>query len=72
MAKWETKHQIKVLDIDISINVNNVRTVLVFLAAVAPSWLATLPENVEAPKGDYVWFSKRIVDWIHGPMPGNL
>jgi len=38
-------------------------------AAVAPSWLATLPENVEAPKGDYVWFSKRIVDWIHGPMP---
>lgn len=38
-------------------------------AAVAASWLATLPPNVEEPRGGYVWFTKQIVDWIHGPMP---
>lgn len=38
-------------------------------AAVATCWLATLPKNVEEPRGGYVWFTKRIVDWVHGPMP---
>jgi len=37
--------------------------------AVAPTWLALLPKNVEEPRGDYVWLNKQIVDWIHGPMP---
>jgi len=37
--------------------------------AVAPTWLALLPENVEEPRGGYVWLNKQIVDWIHGPMP---
>merc|ERR1712071_114154 len=37
--------------------------------AVAPTWLALLPKNVEKPRGDYVWLNKQIVDWIHGPMP---
>merc|ERR1712136_94312 len=37
--------------------------------AVAPTWLALLPKNVEEPRGGYVWLDKQIVDWIHGPMP---
>jgi len=37
--------------------------------AVAPTWLALLPKKVEEPRGGYVWFNKKIVDWIHGPMP---
>jgi len=37
--------------------------------AVAPTWLALLPKNVEKPRGGYVWWEKQIVDWIHGPMP---
>ena len=39
--------------------------------AVAPTWLALLPKKVEEPRGGYVWFNKKIVDWIHGPMPGK-
>ena len=39
--------------------------------AVAPTWLALLPENVEEPRGGYVWYKKELVDWIHGPLPGK-
>jgi len=37
--------------------------------AVAPSWLALLPANVEGPKGAFVWFDKQIVDVVEGPLP---
>ncbi|XP_032778155.2 carbonyl reductase [NADPH] 1 [Daphnia magna] len=37
--------------------------------AVAPSWLALLPPNVQEPKGAFVWCDKTIVDWVKGPMP---
>jgi len=40
--------------------------------AMAPSWLALLPENVEEPKGAYVWFDKRIIDWVNGPTPSPV
>ena len=43
-----------------------------FPAAVAPSWLALLPNNIEGTKGGFVWYDKKIVDWIHGPMPPSL
>ena len=33
--------------------------------AVAPSWLALLPPNVDGPKGGYVWYEKQIVDWVN-------
>jgi len=36
--------------------------------AIAPVWLALLPpENQNNPKGAYVWYDKRIVDWVNGP-----
>ncbi len=41
----------------------------VVLGAIAPSWLALLPPNVEKPKGGYIWFDKTIVDWVNGPVP---
>lgn len=37
--------------------------------AEAPVYLALLPENTVKPKGDYVWFTKDIVDWVNGPLP---
>ncbi|XKL67721.1 hypothetical protein PGB90_003212 [Kerria lacca] len=37
--------------------------------AEAPVYLALLPENVNKPKGDYVWYNKVIVDWVNGPLP---
>ncbi|KAI9562230.1 hypothetical protein GHT06_013195 [Daphnia sinensis] len=37
--------------------------------AVAPTWLALLPPNVDGPKGGYVWYDKQIVDWVNGPTP---
>ena len=40
-----------------------------FPGALAPSWLALLPPNVEKPKGEFVWHDKTIVDWVTGPMP---
>lgn len=40
-----------------------------FVGAVAPTWLALLPPNVENPKGGYVWYEKQIVDWVQGPTP---
>lgn len=39
--------------------------------AVAPSWLALLPPNVDGPKGGYVWYEKQIVDWVNGPIPSS-
>lgn len=39
------------------------------LGAVAPTWAALLPPNVEVPKGAYIWCDKQIVDWVNGPMP---
>lgn len=42
---------------------------LLYLGAVAPSWLALLPPNVQEPKGLFVWCDKTIVDWVKGPMP---
>jgi len=37
--------------------------------AEAPVFLALLPENCTKPKGDYVWYTKEIVDWVNGPTP---
>lgn len=37
--------------------------------AAAPSWLALLPPNIDAPKGAYIWHDKRVIDWVEGPMP---
>jgi len=34
--------------------------------AVAPTWLALLPPNYPL-RGGYVWYDKRIVDWVNGP-----
>jgi len=42
---------------------------LIFTGAVAPSWLALLAKNIDAPKGAYVWSNKEIVDWVNGPVP---
>ncbi len=42
---------------------------LLCIGAVAPSWLALLPPNVQEPKGLFVWCDKTIVDWVKGPMP---
>ena len=41
-----------------------------FLGAIAPSWLALLPANIDGPKGGYVWSDKQVVDWVNGPTPG--
>jgi len=40
--------------------------------AANPSWLALLPKGVQGPKGGFVWYTKEIVDWIHGPVPASL
>jgi len=40
--------------------------------AVASIYLALLPPNVEAPRGDYVWHDKTIVDWVNGPTPSKF
>ena len=40
-------------------------------AADAPCWLALLPPNVQGPKGDYVWHTRQIVDWVNGPLPSS-
>ena len=45
------------------------RTVVFCIGAAAPSWLALLPPNVDAPKGAYIWHDKRVIDWVNGPMP---
>ncbi|XP_076046160.1 carbonyl reductase [NADPH] 1-like isoform X2 [Oratosquilla oratoria] len=37
--------------------------------AVCPSYLALLPNDVEEPRGGYLWSQKQIVDWVHGPIP---
>ncbi|XP_037047222.1 carbonyl reductase [NADPH] 1-like [Bradysia coprophila] len=39
--------------------------------ADAPSWLALLAPNTPSnPKGAYVWYDRRIVDWVDGLDPG--
>lgn len=42
---------------------------MLITGAEAPVYLALLPENVNKPKGDYVWYNKVIVDWVNGPLP---
>ena len=37
--------------------------------AVAASWLAMIPADVEGPKGAYIWRDKQVVDWVNGPTP---
>nr|CAD7195498.1 unnamed protein product [Timema douglasi] len=37
--------------------------------AEAPVYLALLGPNISSPKGSYVWHDKKIVDWVHGPVP---
>uniref|UniRef100_A0A224XVD1 carbonyl reductase (NADPH) n=1 Tax=Panstrongylus lignarius TaxID=156445 RepID=A0A224XVD1_9HEMI len=40
--------------------------------ADAPTYAALLPEGVKSPKGDYIWFTREIVDWVHGPTPTKV
>lgn len=37
--------------------------------AAAPTYLATLSKNASSPKGEFIWYSKEVVDWVNGPMP---
>lgn len=37
--------------------------------ADAPTYLALLPANCTSPKGDYIWFTREILDWVNGPLP---
>ncbi len=37
--------------------------------AIAPTWLALLPENVKTPPCGFIWHDKTIVDWVNGPLP---
>ncbi|KAK9506974.1 hypothetical protein O3M35_008813 [Rhynocoris fuscipes] len=37
--------------------------------ADAPTYCALLPEGTNSPKGDYIWFTREIVDWVNGPIP---
>lgn len=39
--------------------------------AEAPTYLALLPKGATSPKGDYVWHTKEIVDWVNGPTPSK-
>jgi len=43
------------------------------LGAIATTWLALLPKNVEGPKGAFVWRTKEEVDWWMGlcQVPSN-
>jgi len=47
-------------------------SIIFLLGAANPSWLALLPKGVQGPKGGFVWYTKEIVDWIHGPVPASL
>ncbi|XP_067006939.1 carbonyl reductase [NADPH] 1 [Anabrus simplex] len=35
--------------------------------ADAAIYLALLPANIEAPRGAYIWWDRRIVDWVNKP-----
>uniref|UniRef100_A0A0A9WVM0 carbonyl reductase (NADPH) n=1 Tax=Lygus hesperus TaxID=30085 RepID=A0A0A9WVM0_LYGHE len=37
--------------------------------ADAPTYAALLPQNCKSPKGDYIWYTRAIVDWVNGPLP---
>ncbi|BET02280.1 KR domain [Nesidiocoris tenuis] len=37
--------------------------------ADAATYLALLPPEIQSPKGDYVWYTREIVDWVKGPIP---
>uniref|UniRef100_A0A0A9WJE2 Carbonyl reductase [NADPH] 1 n=1 Tax=Lygus hesperus TaxID=30085 RepID=A0A0A9WJE2_LYGHE len=37
--------------------------------AVAPVYAALLPANCKSPRGDFIWHTKEIVDWVNGPCP---
>ena len=37
--------------------------------AEAPVYLALLPKNCTKPKGDFVWHTKEIRDWVNDPKP---
>ncbi|XP_014244821.1 carbonyl reductase [NADPH] 3-like [Cimex lectularius] len=37
--------------------------------ADAPTYLALLPKGTTSPKGDYVWYTREICDWVNGPTP---
>ncbi|KAF6203739.1 hypothetical protein GE061_002073 [Apolygus lucorum] len=37
--------------------------------ADAPTYAALLPENCKSPRGEYIWFTRAVVDWINGPVP---
>ncbi|XP_014276619.1 carbonyl reductase [NADPH] 3 isoform X4 [Halyomorpha halys] len=37
--------------------------------ADAPTYAALLPPNTTSPKGDYIWYTRAIVDWVNGPTP---
>ncbi|XP_042892822.1 carbonyl reductase [NADPH] 3-like [Penaeus japonicus] len=37
--------------------------------AVVPSYLALLPPNIKEPKGAYLWYDMRVIDWVKGPIP---
>ncbi|XP_073977781.1 carbonyl reductase [NADPH] 1-like [Rhodnius prolixus] len=40
--------------------------------ADAPTYAALLPEDIQSPKGDYIWCTRQIVDWVKGPTPSNI
>ena len=37
--------------------------------AKAPVYLATLPQNTQQPRGEFIWHDTTPVDWEAGPMP---
>lgn len=40
--------------------------------ADAPTYLALLPEGTTSPRGDYIWHTREIVDWVNGPTPAQV
>ena len=45
--------------------------VIHYAGAVAPLYLSLLPPNCTQPKGEYIWYTKDVVDWVHGPLPSD-
>ncbi|CAH1404201.1 unnamed protein product [Nezara viridula] len=37
--------------------------------ADAPTYAALLPPGTTSPKGDLIWYTREIVDWVNGPTP---
>ncbi|XP_014275782.1 carbonyl reductase [NADPH] 1 [Halyomorpha halys] len=40
--------------------------------ADAPTYAALLPAGTTSPKGDYIWSTREIVDWVNGPTPSSF